>query len=128
MQNMETDTIAESVLHFWFEETSPAQWYKTDLEFDTQIRARFGKLHQQITMGLGWDWRKSARGSLAEIIILDQFSRNMFRGTPQAFAHDPMAIALAQFAIDRGMDKQVLDKSMRSFFYMPFMHSEALQM
>jgi uncharacterized protein (DUF924 family) len=114
----------EGVLDFWFAEIDPKQWWKKDSDFDRLCRERFADLHRQAGLGELFHWRDSVAGRLAEIIILDQFSRNMFRDTPQAFAYDPMALILAQEAVRSGADQQ-LDASRRAFVYMPYMHSES---
>lgn len=113
------------VIHFWFNEIEPKSWWLKDEAFDRQIQRRFGKLHQQANAGELFSWRDSAEGSLAEIIILDQFSRNIFRNQAASFASDPLALALAQNAIAKGFDKD-LPATQRSFMYLPFMHSESL--
>lgn len=112
------------VLQFWFEEIEPASWWKADDDFDDLIRRRFGDLLRQATQVELYPWRQSPQGRLAEIIVLDQFSRNAWRGTPQAFAQDATALALAQEAIAAGAD-QALVPTRRSFMYLPFMHSES---
>jgi len=114
------------VLHFWFEEIEPAQWWVKDDELDTLIVARFSEVHASATRCELFAWRENARGRLAEIIVLDQFSRNMFRGSPLAFAYDGLALALAQEAITAGAEKG-LSQQERSFLYLPFMHSESLK-
>ncbi len=113
-----------TVLHFWFEEIDPAQHWRVDPAFDQEIGERFGTLHRAAVQGELSAWRASAQGRLAEVIVLDQFSRNLHRGTPAAFAADPMALALAQEAVAAGHD-QVLPPAQRVFLYMPFMHSES---
>ncbi len=118
------DSSLEAVLSFWFTETSPKQWWKVDTAFDAEVRRRFGTLHHSAQLGELWEWRKQPRGRLAEIIVLDQFSRNMFRGTPQAFASDAMALALAQEAVAGGHDASLAPKE-RGFLYMPYQHSES---
>ena len=114
----------ETVLTFWFNETSPLQWWKVDAAFDKAVRERFGALHRAARLGELWEWRQQPRGRLAEIIVLDQFPRNMYRGTPQAFAGDAMALALAQEAIAGGHDRTLAAKE-RAFLYMPYQHSES---
>lgn len=114
----------QEVLRFWFEETTPAQWWKVDLTFDRLIAQRFGTLHRQASCGELFQWRAEPRGRLAEIIVLDQFSRNMFRGTPGAFASDVIALTLAQEAVAAGVDA-TLTVAERVFLYMPYMHSES---
>jgi uncharacterized protein (DUF924 family) len=114
----------QDVLDFWFNDIEPESWFKKDIDFDNKIITKFGKLHQQAVQGELSAWRHSPKSALAEIIILDQFSRNIYRDQPESFAADPMALALAQVAIHKGFD-QKLSLSERSFLYMPFMHSES---
>lgn len=113
------------ILNFWFKESTPKQHFVKDLKFDQLISYRFSKIHKKACNSELFQWRKNPEAALAEIIILDQFSRNLFRDTPQAFAQDPLALALAQNAIQNGFDKD-LPKERLSFLYMPFMHSESL--
>ena len=94
----------EEVLEFWFKEIQPEQQWRVDPGLDDAIRQRFGELHRAASLGELWSWRSQARGRLAEIIVLDQFSRNMHRGTREAFASDAMALALAQEAVAGGHD------------------------
>ena len=115
----------QQILEFWFAELKPAMWWNKDEQLDQLIRQRFGALHRQAASGELWQWRTTAQGRLAEIILLDQFSRNMHRGRSESFAHDGMALVLAQEAIVAGAD-QALPVVQRSFMYMPFMHSESL--
>ncbi len=114
----------EQVLTFWFTETAPKQWWKVDAAFDAAVQERFSGLHRAAHLGELWKWRRFPRGRLAEIIVLDQFSRNMFRGTPQAFASDPMALALAPEAVADGHDMKLAPRE-RAFVYMPYQHSES---
>ena len=118
--------MMESILRFWFEETAPATWWKKDEDFDRLIRSRFGAIHASVTRCECFAWRHTALGRLAEVIVLDQFSRNMFRDTPQAFAWDSMALALAQEAVSAGAD-QSLSAVQRGFLYLPYMHSESMK-
>jgi len=115
------------VLKFWFEEIDHAQWWAKDDDFDKSIIERFSEIHASASRCELFEWRTAAQGRLAEIIVLDQFSRNMFRGSPLSFAQDPLALALAQEAISTRADK-ALSPAERSFLYMPFMHSESLKM
>ena len=115
---------ATDVIQFWFEETPPRQRFAKDPEFDALIRARFLDTHTRASQGLLYSWRDHPLDALAEIIVLDQFSRNLFRDTPRAFAYDTLALVLAQEAVRRKFDRD-LDPVMKSFFYLPFMHSEA---
>mgnify|MGYP003624128767 CR=1 FL=1 len=114
----------QDVLDFWFNDIEPKQWFQKDTVFDNKIKEQFGILHQQAIQGELSAWRDSPKGALAEIIVLDQFSRNIYRDQPESFAADPMALALAQVAIHNYFDKE-LSQSERSFLYMPFMHSES---
>lgn len=114
----------EEIIDFWFIELKPMQWWQKDELLDAMIKTRFGKLYQKAKAGELSDWRTTALGSLAEIIILDQFSRNIYRDQADSFACDPMALALAQFTIAKGFDK-ALPAKQRIFIYMPFMHSES---
>jgi uncharacterized protein (DUF924 family) len=114
------------IIKFWFEEIEPAMWWKKDDGFDAMLVERFSELHARAGRCELYEWRRQAEGRLAEIIVLDQFSRNMFRDSALAFANDSLALALSQEAIACGAD-QALTAVQRSFLYMPFMHSESLQ-
>lgn len=114
----------QSVLDFWFKETTPQKWWQKDPEFDAYIASRFGSVHARAVKCELFDWRQGPSGRLAEIIVLDQFSRNMFRDTPRAFAADNLALVLAQEAVSQQADK-ALQPIERSFLYMPYMHSES---
>lgn len=115
---------SQDVIEFWFEEVNPNQWFKKDPELDHLIRMRFEALHAQAARGELSGWRATPQGRLAEIIVLDQFPRNMYRNTPQAFATDHMALKLAQEAIKAGSDEE-MPAPQKTFLYMPFMHSES---
>ena len=119
-----SEATPADILCFWFETLQPAQWWKVDADLDASIRGRFGELHRAANAGELWGWRETPEGRLAEVIVLDQFSRNMHRGTPAAFASDPMALALAQEAVRVGADR-ALPIERRAFLYMPYMHSES---
>ncbi len=114
------------ILKFWFEEVEPAQWWAKDEAFDKSIIERFSGIHASAIRCELFEWRADNRGRLAEIIVLDQFSRNMFRGLPMSFAQDSLALALAQEAVSARAD-ETLDPAERNFLYMPFMHSESLK-
>jgi uncharacterized protein (DUF924 family) len=116
----------EAVLSFWFDEIKPAQRWKKDEQFDKEIKHRFYTTYQAAIQCELFRWRETERGRLAEVILLDQFARNMFRGTAQQFAADPLALALAQEAVSLGVDNE-LTKDECSFLYMPFMHSESIE-
>ncbi|MFT7490988.1 MAG: hypothetical protein ACI80S_000570 [Pseudohongiellaceae bacterium] len=115
----------QQIIKFWFEDTKKSQWFKKDDNFDRLIVSKFSEIHNQATKGELFAWRKTSLGMLAEIIVLDQFSRNMFRDQPRSFAYDALALVLAQTAIAAGYDLQ-LSAEQRRFLYMPFMHSESL--
>lgn len=121
-----TENVAtpDQVLTFWYEELEPMQWFRKDPELDKEIEERFGATQRAASLGELADWRRTAEGRLAEIIVLDQFSRNIFRARPEAFANDITALVLAQEAVRIGADRQVVMER-RMFFYMPFMHSES---
>jgi uncharacterized protein (DUF924 family) len=114
----------EKVLSFWFQELKPNQWFQKNADLDQQIRARFLSLHENASRGELWAWRRSIQGRLAEIILLDQFSRNMFRETPQSFSQDPLALVLAQETLAQ-KDFASLPTTQKAFVFMPFMHSES---
>lgn len=114
----------DEVLKFWFDELTPKDWWKKNPELDERMRTQFDATLNAAGAGELWQWRQSDEGRLAEIIVLDQFSRNLFRGKPQAFAYDAMALALAQEAVANKID-QNLDIKQAPFIYMPYMHSES---
>ena len=116
---------SQTILDFWFVESTPEQWFKKDDQFDQSIHERFAVVHQQVAQGEKASWRETIQGRLAEILVLDQFSRNLFREDGQAFAYDGMALVLAQEAIAK-KELGELTVEERSFVYMPFMHSESL--
>lgn len=121
---MNTHYMPQAVLSFWFEEITPKQWWEKSADFDQQINTRFAAMHQAASRCELANWRTTAAGRLAEVIVLDQFSRNLFRDRPEAFAHDALALALAQSAIAARADVE-LEPARRVFLYMPFMHSES---
>jgi len=114
----------KEVIHFWFDELETKQWWTKDTRLDQDIRDRFLDIHGQAVRDTLSHWRSEPAGRLAEIIVLDQFSRNIFRDKPEAFDADEKALNLAQAAIDIGADKE-LETSKKPFLYMPFMHSES---
>jgi uncharacterized protein (DUF924 family) len=119
----------EEILAFWFEEAGPKRWYKVDPGFDALIRRRFGPwLHgfRDVDHVAGDAWLSAPRSGLALVIALDQFSRNIWRGSNAAFDLDPLAREAAGVMIDRGFDFAVSEVE-RPFLYMPFMHSEDLE-
>jgi uncharacterized protein (DUF924 family) len=116
---------AYDVIHFWFKETDPKKWFQGGVDFDLEISRWFSEIHEKASRSELFSWRHSAEGRLAEIIILDQFSRNIFRNSPKAFAQDPLALVLAQEMVKKKLDES-LPVEMRAFVYMPYMHSESL--
>lgn len=115
---------ADDILHFWFDELTPEQHFKKDDEVDERIRERFESLWQAARQCELWGWRLTPEGRLAEIIVLDQFSRNLHRGSALAFAQDAQALVLAQELVAGGHDR-ALPMAQRAFAYMPYMHSES---
>lgn len=114
----------QKVITFWFEESSKDDWFKDAKKRDEEIRERFEELHGRIVAGEFWKELSSAHAYLAEVIVLDQFSRQMYRGSSLAFAFDALALSLSQHAIAAGYDKD-LSPDERLFLYLPFMHSES---
>lgn len=115
----------QTILDFWFTELTPKQHFAKDEALDALIAERFGATLESAARCELFAWRTTPEGRLAEIIVLDQFSRNIFRNSPRAFAQDPLALALAQELVARGDDMQ-LPIEQRKFAYMPYMHSESL--
>ncbi len=113
------------VLRYWFEELTDAHWFAEGRAVDDQIRARFLALHQQLAAG-HITAAPTPRELLAAIIVLDQFSRNLFRGTPRAYAADALARRLADTALGQGVDLDMVE-AQKQFLYMPFQHSEDRQ-
>jgi len=114
----------EQVLAFWFDEIDPKSWWAADPDFDNLIRDRFLIVLNGAVQGELFCWRDEPKGRLAEIIVLDQFSRNIHRNTPGAFAQDSMALVLAQEAVARGVHGS-LSTTERGFLFLPYMHSES---
>ncbi|TAK47525.1 MAG: DUF924 domain-containing protein [Xanthobacteraceae bacterium] len=114
---------AAAVLTFW-REAGPSRWWSRDAAFDAEVGARFRALHERARTGALASWQDSDEGLLALVIVLDQFSRNLYRDDARAFATDAEALALARGAIARGADRRVAPP-LSLFFYLPFMHSEA---
>jgi uncharacterized protein (DUF924 family) len=109
------------VLRFWFEELSEAQWFAKDDDLDAQIRERFGSLHERLVEDGCTD--TAPRQLLAAVIVLDQFSRNMFRASPRAYLTDATARRLSRTAVEQGLDAAMTPHE-RLFLYLPFEHSE----
>jgi len=116
---------SDEIIKFWFEEITPKQWWVKDASFDVEIGQRFGATLEAAAKGELVSWRKSAQGRLAEIIVLDQFSRNIYRDNIRAFSSDPIALVLAQEAIGLSLHRELAIEQ-KKFLFMPFMHSESL--
>lgn len=119
-----TPAMATEIIKFWFD-AGPKKWWIKDKEFDQTITDRFSGVHKAARTGACDDWAETAEGSLALTLVLDQFSRNMFRNDPRAFAQDEQARNIARHAIGNGFD-QAFPVARRAFFYLPFMHHEDL--
>ena len=117
-------TSTDDVLKFWFEDHGQEDWFGAKPEFDAEIAAKFGETHAALARGEGWGWRTTPLGRLAEIIVLDQFSRQIYRGKAQAFAADALALGLAEETVDGG-HHNFLPMPQRMFVLLPFMHSES---
>ena len=120
--------LAPEVLGFWFGADAEygvahKRWFQKDPAFDAEVRRRFSKLHEELSANRAW--LDAPRECLARIVVLDQFPRNMFRGTPRAFASDALALAAARHAIASGYDRDWL-RVEKIFAYLPFEHSESL--
>ncbi|NVO05600.1 MAG: DUF924 domain-containing protein [Rhodoferax sp.] len=116
---------AQEILHFWFDELSAKQHFAKDPGLDAAMRRRFGATLEAAARCELFGWRATPQGRLAEILVLDQFSRNIYRDSARAFAQDPLALVLAQELVAHGQD-QALPPLQRAFAYMPYMHSESL--
>jgi uncharacterized protein (DUF924 family) len=114
----------QSILHFWFTELTPKHHFAKDAALDEAIRTRFSATLEAAARCELFAWHATPEGRLAEVLVLDQFSRNVYRDTPQAFAQDALALALAQELVASGQDRS-LPLAQRSFAYMPYMHSES---
>ena len=120
--NISSGTDPEGVIEFW-RQAGSSRWFAADPEFDHAIRERFEWLHMAASQGLLADWEKDAAGTLALLLLTDQFPRNLYRGSAHAFASDAIARAVAERAIAQGFDR-AFEPILRSFFYLPFMHHE----
>lgn len=122
---MIVDNWQEGVLDFWFQKMTPKQWFVSDVETDKLISDTFKPLVLALAEALPSDVKSSADKSLAAIICFDQFTRNIFRGQGQAFAYDHIALSLSQNIVEQGWDQE-MDDNHKQFSYMPYMHSEDL--
>ncbi|WP_289041603.1 DUF924 family protein [uncultured Aliiroseovarius sp.] len=121
-----TRTTPDEIISFWIDEVGPKGWYESSAKLDNTIRARFMADWEAARDGARDDWQDDPKGALAFLILTDQFPRNMFRGDARSFATDPAARACADRAIAQGLDMQI-GLPDRQFFYLPFMHSEAME-
>ena len=121
---MERLASADEIIRFW-REAGPDRWFVPDEAFDETYRARFLLTHEAAARGDLNEWELTPEGALAVVLLLDQFPRNMFRGTRRAYATDPAALDTAERAIEKSFDQKV-EPDLRRFFYLPFMHSENL--
>ncbi|KQT88100.1 DUF924 family protein [Aurantimonas sp. Leaf443] len=112
----------QTIVDFW-REAGPERWFVKDSEFDETIRQRFGDLYERAAAGDLDDWAEEPTGALALVLLLDQFPRNLFRGSPQAFATDGKALSIAKAALERG-DATTVGEDVNQFLAMPLMHSE----
>lgn len=117
----------QDVIDFWFDEKHKKLWFSSSKEFDQLIEDKFLGLHKKVSQNQTKDWKDTNLGKLAEIIVLDQFSRNIFRNSSESYAYDQMAQALTLEAIKEGSD-EALNPSEKAFMYMPLMHSESLEL
>jgi len=116
----------QDVIQFWFKELTAKDWFMKSDELDQLISSRFKETLTQAKQGALATWRETPHGRLAEIIVLDQFSRNIFRDLPESFAADELALQLAKEAASLKVDRE-LSSQEQSFLYMPYMHSESLE-
>ncbi len=120
-----TDIVTDlDIYSFWFETLTPDMWFKKSLDLDSEIKIKFEPTHTKAQSGELYPWRATPRGRLAEIIVLDQFSRNIYRDSKKAFTTDTVALVLAQEAVSLKVD-QALSGTEKGFLYMPYMHSES---
>jgi uncharacterized protein (DUF924 family) len=115
----------EDVIGFW-RQAGPKAWFRKDDAFDQLVRSGFEALHLAASRGELLAWAERPEGALALLLLLDQFPRNLYRGSPHAFATDPLARALAEAAVEAGFDLKI-EPELRPFFYLPFEHSERLE-
>lgn len=121
---MTTPVSIEEILAYW-REAGPERWFAKDAAFDREIAKRFESTHREAARGMLKSWEETPEGVYALLLLLDQFPRNLFRNSPQAFATDEMARKIADKAMKRGFDR-VFNNPERRFFYLPLMHSEDL--
>jgi uncharacterized protein (DUF924 family) len=125
-QGVEVHACAKAVLDYWFDELKPQQQFAKDDAVDAEIARRFGHARDVVLASGAAGWRDDPEALLAAVILLDQFSRNIHRGTPEAFAADPLALALTLEAIGKGWDRDLVPER-ATFLYMPLMHAESVE-
>ena len=118
------NSAAAEVLEFW-RTAGPSKWWRKNLEFDGEIKTRFGDMHKKAANRELDIWRKENQSCLALVLILDQFSRNLLRGSDTSFAQDAYALEVAKYAVSNGFDRSE-NEDLAIFFYLPYMHSEKL--
>lgn len=116
----------DSIIKFWFEEIDASLQFKKDKDLDEKIKLRFGELLEKAKVGKLDSWKNNADSTFALIILLDQFSRNIYRDNKKSFEGDVFTLNIAKEGVEKGFDKQI-DSKRRAFFYIPFMHSENLK-
>jgi uncharacterized protein (DUF924 family) len=131
---MDNNVLVQEILDFWFGSPNAAElgsrrqiWFQSTAEFDREIRQRFLEANRLAAKGALDDLKHTQMGTLALILLLDQFSRNLFRGAAEAFANDPKARGLAEYALEKRFDRNVLTVQ-GLFFYLPFEHAEDLEL
>lgn len=117
-------TTSNDILNFWFTEIDPKKWWVKDPAFDQLLKTKFGATHDRAIKGELAYWRETADGRLAEVLVIDQFSRNIYREDPRSFAYDPIALKLAEECVALKLDQELPIKQ-RAFLYLPYMHSES---
>ncbi|MBA8667887.1 DUF924 domain-containing protein [Holosporaceae bacterium 'Namur'] len=127
MYTQPNQPLPEDILGFWFSQESQPLWFAKNNEFDTLITNKFYNIYKQASLERLAHWKNTPEGLLALIIILDQFPRNMFRDTPQAFSTDEKALNLVKYALHHIFDKQLSKNEYKHFLYLPLMHSENLE-
>lgn len=116
----------EDIIDFWFREIDPKIWFNSTAEFDGQLKSRFEQVYTAAIHNELNDWEKSPQGSVALVIVLDQFPLNMYRGQPESFAGENKSREVARRAVENGFDQELPDEQ-KAFLYLPFMHSENLE-
>lgn len=114
----------QEILEFWFAEPNRPRWFKASIDFDGELRRRFGSVATEAASGRRSEWQAKPESALALVLCLDQFPRNLYRGTPRMYAADALARDVARAAVERGFDGEFHNEDEQIFFYLPFEHSE----